>query len=71
MKMRNLMLIFAAQLLFSITLSARPEEADFMRSTGMIYVVVAVILVALGGVAAFLFSLERRFRKLEEHLNTK
>jgi hypothetical protein len=71
MKMRILMLILAAQMMQSNPLFAKQEGGDFMRSMGMIYVVVAVILVALAGVAIFLFSLERRVRKLEEHLNSK
>lgn len=71
MKMTKLMLIFAAQLLPCVALFAGTEDTDFMRSKGMIFVVVGVILVALAGVGMLMFSLERRIRRLEEHLNTK
>ena len=39
---------------------------DFLRSTGKIYVVVAVIAIVLAGLFAFLVSLDRRLTKLED-----
>ena len=42
------------------------EMADTMRSSGMIYVVVAVICVIFLGLAAYLFTIDRKIRKLED-----
>jgi len=49
-------------------LFAHGTEADFMQSTGKIYVVVAVLLAALFGIAAFLLYLDRRLSKLENQI---
>jgi len=43
------------------------EMADDLRKSGMIYVVVAVIAVVFLGIAAYLFSIDRRIKKLEEN----
>ena len=40
--------------------------ADFMRSIGKMYVVVAVIVVVFLGIVAYLWSLDRRLSKLED-----
>lgn len=69
MKNRNLILILFAQLLGWTSLYGQSVEGgDFMRSIGMIYVVVAVILLAFAGIVAFLINLDRRFRKIEKHI---
>ncbi|MGN6619212.1 MAG: CcmD family protein [Ilyomonas sp.] len=44
--------------------TAQPT-ADIMRSNGKIYVVVAVIVTILVGVFVYLFSLDKRIKKLE------
>jgi len=41
------------------------EMADAMRSSGLIYVVVAVIAIIFTGLAIFLFSIDRRLKKIE------
>ncbi|MCL7989389.1 CcmD family protein [Sphingobacterium sp. lm-10] len=46
---------------------AQPVEmATTLRSEGKIYVVIAVMLIIFIGVAAYLFSLDRRVAKLEK-----
>jgi hypothetical protein len=45
-----------------------PEMADTMRSNGKIYVVVGVILIVLAGLFIYLFSIERKVKKLEQKL---
>jgi hypothetical protein len=45
-----------------------PEMADTMRSNGKIYVVVGVILIVLAGLFIYLFSIERKVKKLEEKI---
>jgi CcmD family protein len=46
-------------------LAQQGGEADFMRSTGKIYVVVAAIVAIFLGIVIFLIFLERRLTKLE------
>ena len=51
-------------------LSAQEEVpmADTMRSEGKIYVVVAIALVVLLGLIAYLFMLDRKVSKLEKEV---
>ena len=42
------------------------EMADKMRSEGKIYVVVGTIVIVFAGLAIFLFSIDRRLRKIEK-----
>ena len=48
--------------------SDTPEMADALRSSGKIYVVVAVVTVVLAGLLAFLVSLDRKVSRLEREL---
>jgi CcmD family protein len=48
------------------TLSAQPESADFMRSTGKIYVVIAVLCIIFIGIVIFLINLDRKLQRLEK-----
>jgi protein-S-isoprenylcysteine O-methyltransferase Ste14 len=41
------------------------EMADTMRSSGKIYVVIGTIVIVFAGLAIFLFSIDRRLKKLE------
>lgn len=41
------------------------EMADVMRSSGKIYVIVAVLAVIFIGLAVYLFSLDKRISKME------
>ena len=53
---------------------AQPEKvemADVMRSEGKIYVVVAIILVVLAGLIAYLFLLDKKLGKMEKLLHEK
>lgn len=47
---------------------AQQEQADFMRSTGKIYVVVAVILVILLGLCFYLIRMDKNLTKLENQI---
>ena len=46
--------------------SATAEMADALRSSGKIYVVVAVITIIFIGLAIYLFSIDRRLKKIEK-----
>ena len=45
--------------------------SDFLRSTGKIYVVVAVIVAIFLGIVVFLIFLDRRLTKLEDQINSQ
>ena len=44
----------------------KPEMADLMRSNGKIYVVVAVCLTILIGLFIYVFTVDRRVRRMEK-----
>lgn len=46
--------------------TAQPEMADALRSSGKIYVVVATITIIFIGLAVYLFTIDRRLKKLEK-----
>ncbi len=46
--------------------TATEEPADFMRSSGKIYVVVAVVVTILLGLFLYVFNLDRKISKLEK-----
>ena len=72
LKMRNLPLKIKTLIFTFVTLpgllSAQAASADFMRSIGKIYVVVAVIIAIFLGIIVFLIFLDRRLTKLENQL---
>lgn len=64
------LLVFSglSQQIFAQNTAPTVEMADTMRSEGKIYVVVAVVVVILAGVLAYLFVLDRKVTKLEKEL---
>ena len=42
------------------------EMADLMRSSGKIYVVITTIVIVFIGIAIYLFSIDRRLKKIEK-----
>jgi CcmD family protein len=44
------------------------EMADVLRSNGKIYVVVTAVLIVLVGLFIYLFSIERKVKKLEQKI---
>lgn len=61
-----LLTCFAANL---VAQSATEPSADFLRSIGKIYVVVAVVVVVFLGLAIYLWSLDRRLSDLENQID--
>ena len=59
---------FALLALSTTTLMAQ-QEADFMRSMGKMYVVVAVIAILFIGMVLYLYSLDRKLTKLENQIS--
>jgi CcmD family protein len=70
--MKNL---FTTLLLLTSTLAiaqgTEVEMADRFRADGKIYVVVAIILVILVGLFAYLFLVDRKISKIEKQLSKK
>jgi CcmD family protein len=67
-KTRFALLVAFSSLATTSTLSAQSNDVDFMRSTGKIYVVVAVILAIFIGIVLFLIYLDRKLTKLENQI---
>jgi CcmD family protein len=42
------------------------EMADLLRSSGKIYVVVVTIVIIFAGLAVYLFSIDKRLKKIEK-----
>ncbi|MCB0520782.1 MAG: CcmD family protein [Lewinellaceae bacterium] len=55
--------------LFPFSFLVAQEDADFMRSMGKMYVVVAVIAAIFIGIVIFLVYLDRKLTKLENQIN--
>ena len=68
--MKQLKWWIAASILlgFQSALWAQNAEGDFMRSTGKIYVVVAVIVAIFIGIVVFLLYLDKKLTKLENQI---
>jgi CcmD family protein len=47
------------------------EMADGFYKEGKIYIVIAVLSIVLVGIVVYLFSMDRKLKKLEEHLKNK
>ena len=59
------LLVFILTFHFMAFSQDKPEMADVMRSNGKIYVVVAVCLTILIGLFIYVFSVDRRVRRVE------
>lgn len=66
---QRLTLISLAIILSTASLLSQDSSADFMRETGKIYVVVAVLASILICLLLFLAYIDKRVRKLERTLN--
>lgn len=64
--MKTFLSIFAIILTFFQAQAQEIEMATGLRSSGKIYVVVIVIAVIFLGIIAYLFSIDRRVKKLEK-----
>ena len=54
-----------------IVLQNSVEMADALRSSGKIYIVVAVLLVIFSGIVVYLISIDRKISKLEKEKSAK
>jgi hypothetical protein len=63
-----LVLVFLSPLCFA---QEEVQMADAMRANGKIYVIVAIILIVLLGLIAYLFVLDRKVKILENMLEER
>ncbi len=64
-------IIVLLSVLPSVTLADGVDMADTLRSNGKIYVVVAVLCVVLAAVLLYLFSIDRKVKKMEDKFKNK
>jgi CcmD family protein len=67
--MKKISLLALLLLCFIITFAQQGqpvEMADVLRSSGKIYVVITVIVIIFVGLAIYLFSIDRRLKKIEK-----
>lgn len=68
-------LFFIAAITFAsaqnATMPATAQNEDVLRSNGMIYVVIGVIVIILSGLILFLTTLDKKLRKLEKEIKDK
>ncbi len=61
--------LFSFLLIIAANAQDATTNADFMRSNGKIYVVVAVVVTILVGLLSYLISLDRKLSRLEKESN--
>ncbi len=69
--LRSFLMLLALIMPCAVQAQEKVEMADVMRSEGKIYVVVAIILLVLAGLIAYLFLLDRKVKKLERMVDGK
>lgn len=67
--MKRIFSVFALIIMMLPSLSA--QNLDFLRSTGKIYSVVAVIMVIFVGIVIFLCRLDNKLTKLEKQIKNE
>lgn len=69
--MNLLSLIFLGTVLLTTGSEPLQGSGDFMRETGKIYVVYAVLSIVFIGIVLFLMRLERKINKLEKRIENE
>ncbi len=67
--MKKVLLLSMLLFLTCVTnINAQTESPDFMRSTGKIYVAIAVLVIIFVGIILFLINLDRKLTRLEKEI---
>ena len=66
--MKKIKITFCLVILSVYNVAAEGVVVDFLRSTGKIYSVVAVICIMFVGLALYMFRLDRKISKIENQL---
>ncbi|MBC7885150.1 MAG: CcmD family protein [Saprospiraceae bacterium] len=69
--MKKFLSLTLIHILWIVPAKAQGDSLDFLRSTGKIYSVVAVIAVIFIGITIFLYRLDRKLTKLENQINNE
>ena len=69
--MKKFLSLTLIHILWIVPAKAQSDSLDFLRSTGKIYSVVAVIAVIFIGITIFLYRLDRKLTKLENQINNE
>jgi CcmD family protein len=67
--MKRFFVLFCLALCSTAAFAQQPnnvEMADTMRSSGKIYVVISIICIIFVGLAIYMFSIDRRLKKIEK-----
>ena len=62
---------FATFIFLHLTANSQVEMANDFRGEGKIYIVIAIILVILGGFFFILFKLDKKTKRLEKEIEQK
>lgn len=69
LRITGFILLFCCLQIFTFAQTVDPkitEPADFMRSEGKLYVVMAVVVTIMLGIFIYLINLDRKIKKLEK-----
>ena len=66
MKKLTLLLLLILSTVGAFAQNAGAQMAETFRSSGKIYVVVAIIAIIFTGLAIYLFNMDRRLKKIEK-----
>ena len=68
--MKKIIILFILSFVTTLSFAQEAEQgmAVDLRSSGKIYVVVAVIAIIFLGLAVYLFSIDKRIKKIEKEL---
>jgi hypothetical protein len=66
--MKRVTYLICLFLVFNSSIFANGNDVDFLRSTGKIYSVIAVVVVIFIGLAIFLWRIDNKLSKLENHI---
>jgi len=61
--------LFSSLSVFFTSILLQIPMAETFRSSGKIYVVLAVVLIILGGLFFYLFRIDKKLKKLEDEIN--
>ena len=65
-KLNTLLLLLLSSVAAFAQQDQTVEMADTFRSSGKIYVVIAIIVIIFIGLAIYLFAIDRRLKKIEK-----
>ena len=68
---KKILLLIIGIITFIGNIFGQGSNPDFARSMGKMYVVIAVIIAVFVGIVSFLIYMERKVRRLEQHIDNE